>query len=175
MAFAHSFSLGCVARWACGLAGMLALSAVFSYGAVAGEATAEQIKALETKLTGSKFTGLFTVAGRDLSKTTTEEYTITSATKVSDGDTWMLKARIKYGGTDSTIPIPLEIKWAGDTPVITMDKITLPGLGTFSARVVIHDDRYAGTWQHDAVGGHLFGTISKGDTPAKPATPEPKR
>ena len=158
---------GIVAR---GVLLAMAMLLVGSSWCVAAEPTAEQIKGLETKLTGCKFTGLFTVTGGELGKTTPEEYTITSAMKLTEGDLWMLKARIKYGGTDSTIPIPLEIKWAGDTPVITMDKITLPGLGTFSARVVIHEDRYAGTWQHDAVGGHLFGTISKGE-----AKPEPEK
>jgi hypothetical protein len=34
-------------------------------------------------------------------------------------------------------------------------------LGTFDARVVIHDQKYAGTWKHGEVGGHLFGTIEK--------------
>jgi len=32
--------------------------------------------------------------------------------------------------------------------------------------VLIYGDRYAGTWQHDKVGGHLWGRIEK---PAKPA------
>jgi hypothetical protein len=40
-----------------------------------------------------------------------------------------------------------------------MDNMTIPGLGTFSARVVLHQDKYAGTWQHDEAGGHLFGKI----------------
>jgi hypothetical protein len=60
-----------------------------------------------------------------------------------------------------TLPIPLEIKWAGDTPVITLTKLAIPGLGTFTSRVVIYEGRYAGTWQHDRVGGHLFGKIEK--------------
>jgi len=45
--------------------------------------------------------------------------------------------------------------------VITMDSFWIPGMGTFGARVLIHSGRYAGTWQHDAVGGHLFGVIKK--------------
>ena len=49
----------------------------------------------------------------------------------------------------------------GTTPVMTLDKIALYGFGTFSARVVINDGKYAGTWQHDKVGGHLFGKIEK--------------
>ena len=57
--------------------------------------------------------------------------------------------------------MPLPIKWAGDTPVISMDKLSIPGLGTFSAHVVIDDDKYAGTWKHGKAGGHLFGNIGR--------------
>ena len=28
-------------------------------------------------------------------------------------------------------------------------------MGTFSARVVLHDNQYAGTWQHGDVGGQI--------------------
>ena len=45
--------------------------------------------------------------------------------------------------------------------MITVDKLTIPGMGTFDARVVIRGGKYAGTWMHDDVGGHLFGTISR--------------
>ena len=58
-----------------------------------------------------------------------------------------------------TVPVPVEVKWAGETPVITLDEVTIPGLGTFSSRVVLDRGRYAGTWSHDKVGGHMFGTI----------------
>ena len=90
---------------------------------------------------------------------------VSSAMKLPDGDLWLLKARVKYGDKDVTLPIPLEIKWAGDTPVITMTNMEIPGLGTFSTRVVLYEGRYAGTWQHGAVGGHLFGKIEKADLP----------
>lgn len=123
----------------------------------------ELIKNLEAKLTGAKLTGRFTVTGKEDMSPAAEEYTITSARKLIDGDQWMITARIKYGQTDKTFPVPIDIKWAGTTPVMMLDKITIPGLGTFSTRVVIHEDRYAGTWQHDDVGGHLFGTISRAD------------
>ncbi len=44
-------------------------------------------------------------------------------------------------------------------------------MGTFSARVVIYNKKYAGTWTHGKVGGHLFGVIEKAasDEPDKPA------
>jgi hypothetical protein len=34
-------------------------------------------------------------------------------------------------------------------------------LGTFSAHVVIDGNKYAGTWSHGNVGGHLYGKITK--------------
>ena len=117
-------------------------------------------KELAEKLQRIKLTGQFTVNGKD-GPLTKEEYYILSAKKLDQGDLWLLSARIKYGGTDVTVPLPLEIKWAGETPVITLDKLTIPGLGTFSSRVLFHERSYAGTWSHDDVGGHLFGTIEK--------------
>ncbi len=121
----------------------------------------ELIKKLEDDLTNVKLIGRFTVTGREDREPKGEEYTITSAMKLPDGDLWLLKARIKYGDKDITAPIPLEIKWAGDTPVITLTNLAIPGLGTFTSRVVIYDNRYAGTWQHGNAGGNLFGRIEK--------------
>jgi hypothetical protein len=132
------------------------------------------IKDLEKTLTGAKMTGQFTVTGKDDKPPAKEEYTITSAQKLPEGDLWLIKANIKYGKTDKTFPIPLEIKWAGDTPVITLTNLAIPGLGTFSSRVVIYEGRYAGTWQHDAVGGHLFGTIEKGEPKGEESKKEEK-
>jgi len=121
----------------------------------------ELIKKLEDTLTGAKLTGAYSVSGREDRAPKPEEYTITTATKLPEGDVWLIKARVKYGDKDTTIPMPLEIKWAGDTPIITLTNLAIPGLGTFTARVLIYDNRYAGTWQHGAVGGNLFGKIEK--------------
>jgi hypothetical protein len=121
----------------------------------------ELIKKLEEDLTNVKLIGQFTVTGREDRAPKPEEYTITSAIKLPDGDVWLLKARVKYGDKDVTVPIPLEIKWAGDTPVITLTNLAIPGLGTFTSRVVIYDNQYAGTWQHGKVGGNLYGRIEK--------------
>jgi hypothetical protein len=62
------------------------------------------------------------------------------------------------------IPLPLPIEWAGNTPVIVVDDVTIPGMGTFSARVMFFADHYAGYWKHGDHGGHLFGVVY----PAKP-------
>ena len=82
--------------------------------------------------------------------------------KKSDGDVWIFTARVKYMQFDATLPIPVPVKWAGDTPVVTLTDAVLPGLGDkFSCRVIFHEDRYAGTWQHGDFGGHMFGRIEK--------------
>ena len=122
----------------------------------------------------SRLSGHFTVDGADTDKLRKEDYVITTATKFGSGDLWLLAARIRYNDVDLTVPVPVQVKWAGDTPVITLDKVGIPGLGTFSARVVLDEGRYAGTWSHDDKGGHLFGTIRPAvDEPGVSQKPEP--
>ncbi len=120
---------------------------------------------LQKFLTHITFRGHFTTdkKGSENELPKQDEYTITSASHVS-GDYWLLTSRIQYRDIDVTLPVPVVIRWAGTTPVITLEEVTLPGMGTFSSRVLIHKNRYTGTWQHDDVGGHLFGTLSKNET-----------
>ena len=120
----------------------------------------ERNAALEKALTGSKFVGVFTIDGRE-GVPAKEEYTIISAKKTDEGDLWLFKARIKYGNKDVTLPVPVPIKWAGKTPVIEMDNLKIPLLGTFSAHIVIDDGKYAGTWKHGKFGGLMYGNIKK--------------
>ena len=114
----------------------------------------------EKKLSNVQFKGNFTILGReqkgDLPK---ETYTIKSVKKLPEGEYWLFTARVQYGGKDITVPMPLQVQWADTTPIITLTNATIPGLGTFSSRVVIYKNKYAGTWSHGEVGGHLFGTI----------------
>jgi hypothetical protein len=112
-------------------------------------------------LTGAKFLGNFTIEGKSDALPKPEAYTISKCEKLPQQDMYRLTARIKYGEIDSEVPLDLKILWAGRTPVITMDAFWIPGMGTFGARVLIHAGRYSGTWQHDEVGGHLFGVIEK--------------
>ena len=111
---------------------------------------------------GVRFTGFFTVDGSDRPPSE-ETYEIHSVQKFGEEDLWIFTARIKYGKKDVTLPMPLPVKWVGDVPVITMQDLNIPGLGTFSAHVVIDGQKYAGTWSHGKVGGHLYGKITKID------------
>lgn len=137
--------------------------------AATGETPAQEelFKKFTQTLSGVKLVGRFTILGQDDGPLPKEEYTIHSVKKLPEGDYWQFNARIKYGEHDVTLPLKLQVKWAGDTPVITLTELTIPLLGTFSSRVVIDDDKYAGTWAHDKVGGHLFGTIEKLPTDKK--------
>jgi hypothetical protein len=116
--------------------------------------------ALAKMLSGATLEGSFTStgAGSDPTRLAREKYTLGAVKKVS-GDVWQIPARIQYGDKDVAIPIMLPIHWAGDTPVVTVDNLALPGFGAVSARVIFFDGHYAGYWKHGAHGGHLFGVI----------------
>ncbi len=89
-----------------------------------------------------------------------EQYEIVGAMKTG-GDRWVINARIQYGTINLVAPVPVQVKWAGDTPVIVVDQFTLPGAGTYSARVMIFGDTYSGTWSAGDHGGLLQGVIAK--------------
>ncbi len=87
-----------------------------------------------------------------------ERYVIEGVSKLS-GDTWFFRTRFQYEGHDIPLPIPVTIKWAGDTPVITLTDLSIPGIGSYTARVVLYRDQYAGTWSGKSGGGQIFGKI----------------
>jgi hypothetical protein len=93
-----------------------------------------------------------------------EQYLIDKVSKVT-GDTWLFQTRLKYGEREIPVPIPLTILWAGDTPVITLTDLTIPGVGTYTARVMLYREQYAGTWSGKNAGGQLFGKIVRQNQP----------
>lgn len=100
-----------------------------------------------------------------------DKYTLGEVKKLDNGK-WLFNARIQYGDRDVTVPLTLDVIWAGDTPVITLSKFAVPGLGIFTARVLVYGDQYAGTWDAGDHGGHMFGVIERpekesGDEPAE--------
>jgi hypothetical protein len=89
-----------------------------------------------------------------------DKYTIIGVSKLGN-DAWLIHARIQYGQRDFTVPLPVQVKWAGDTPVITVDNMTMPGGGnSYSARVLVYDKTYAGTWSGGDHAGLLNGIIT---------------
>ncbi len=131
------------------------------------EATDTRHAAFAEALTGATLVGHFT-EGDDDPPLNAERYELKQVRHV-EGDNWLFACRIKYGERDLTVPLVLPVYWADKTPVITLDKLPVPGIGTFSARVLIHDGYYAGYWSGEGHGGHLFGRIERpsAETPAE--------
>ena len=93
-------------------------------------------------MSGVEMVGSFTVDGKaEDGQLKKESYTIRSVEKLPEGDLWRFVARIQYGETDIELPMDLPVKWAENTAVITLDNVWLPGLGTFSSRVLIRRKR----------------------------------
>jgi hypothetical protein len=121
---------------------------------------AERDSAFAKLLTNATLDGNFTMtgSGQDATKLMHDKYTLAEVKKL-DGNQWLIPTRIQYGDKDFTVPLTLPVEWAGDTPVIIVDNVGLPGLGSLSARVMFFADHYAGFWQHGTHTGHLFGVI----------------
>ena len=112
-------------------------------------------------LSGANLVGQFTIitpAGETPMQP--DSYSISKISKMEDGR-WLFTASMSFGNNAIAVPMPFDVEWAGDTPMITLTDQTIEGLGTFSARVLIYDGLYAGTWKHDVAGGHMWGRIEK--------------
>ena len=121
--------------------------------------TQEQLEAeFARNLSGVAFVGSFTMDDAPNQPPSPERYEISKIEKLQD-NYWRFHAKIEYGTRSVSLPLDLEVEWAGDTPVITLTDYQVVGMGKFTARVLVYRGRYAGTWQGDDHGGHLFGVI----------------
>jgi hypothetical protein len=131
----------------------------------AAEALTAEEQAFADLLTGADLVGSFTVDGKETDPKQ-DRYSITKATKLK-GNTWAIHARIKYGEVDITVPVAVQVDWAKDTPILAVTDLKIPGLGSeFGSRILFHGNRYAGTWQHGKVGGHMWGRVERTPPPA---------
>ena len=131
------------------------------------EQLSERDKAFAEKLIGAKLEGRFNVSSASgTSEAQVDNYAVSELERGPD-NTWIFNYTMSYGqgpdGPKVTIPIPVRVEWAGDTPVLTMTEQTIEGMGTFSVRILIYKDWYAGTWDNGSLGGHMWGQIVKGD------------
>ena len=117
-------------------------------------------RAFAEQMNGAALVGRFTIAGREDRAATPDRYDLYNVEKVGE-DQWRFNAKI--GETGVTLPIVVRMRFADDTPIILMTDATIPGMGTFTARVFFYGDLYAGTWAHSGkAGGHMFGRIERG-------------
>jgi hypothetical protein len=88
-----------------------------------------------------------------------DSYKIVGADKLGEGK-WTIRAKFAYGDKEFEVPIPVKVTWAGDTPVIIVDKLALPGSKvSYTARVLVFDGTYAGSWSGGDKAGLLSGII----------------
>lgn len=128
---------------------------------------AELEAAFEELLSGSSLVGWFTDDAKPVTaKPGADSYRIKKVTKL-EGDFWRFEAVIPFGEKELTLPIAIEVKWAGDTPVLTLTDLAIPGMGSFTARILFYGDQYAGTWSSPIHGGHMYGSVQKDAPPAE--------
>jgi len=138
--------------------------------AVSGKAAPTQDeleKQFAETMSGATLVGRFTDRTAPADQPLKEDrYTLGKVAKLKNG-LWSFETRIQYGDHDVKVPLALDVKWAGDTPVITLTDIAVPGLGTFTSRVLVYGGEYAGTWSGGNHGGLLFGKIERAGAAAK--------
>jgi hypothetical protein len=106
----------------------------------------------ELLLTNATLVGSFSIGSR----ITEDRYKITKVTHVA-GENWLIHSQI--GKKDISIPVPVKVRWAGDTPMIMLTDVGLPGMSTYSARVLFYRGQYAGTWSSPKHGGQMWGKV----------------
>jgi hypothetical protein len=149
---------------------VVAVLAIFSGGWLVGRlgigavvdpaSLSEAERQFADRMRGVSLVGSFTVTGRDDRPPRADRYDISSVEKVG-ADLWRFNAKMQCCGISGAIPVVVPLRWVGDTPMIMMTDTSLPGIGTFTVRLFVYGDRYAGTWQHGDVGGHMSGRIEK--------------
>jgi hypothetical protein len=93
-----------------------------------------------------------------------DSYRIARVEKAGDGK-WTVVSRFTVRDRTVEFPISASVKFAGDTSVLILDNTRAgPGQANWSARVMFHDDVYAGRWWETANpehGGTIAGTITR--------------
>jgi hypothetical protein len=138
------------------------LAGRLGYGSVIDAASLPEVeRQFAERMTNVSLIGTFTETGRETRAPSPDRYDIFSVEKIGD-DRWRFNARMDCCGVSgATLPIVVPMRFVGDTPMIMMTDTNLPGVGTFTVRVLFYSDRYSGTWQHGEHGGHMSGRIEK--------------
>jgi hypothetical protein len=118
-------------------------------------------QAFVDRMTDAVLVGHFTVDGRRDKEPKAERYVIKGVKKLGR-DRWVITAQMTYREIDIPLPVPVNIFWADDTPVLSLTDLTIPGLGKgFTTRLLFYENHYAGVWYHGEASGHMWGVIEK--------------
>ena len=127
--------------------------------------------AFQTLMSGCHMTGHFTETGKN-TPPQKDSYKIASIKKLRD-EKWQFNASIEYNGNSVTLPLGVDVFWAGETPTIQVTDLVVPTLGKFNARIIVHGDQYAGLWSGKDHGGYMYGVIEPGNKQQAAATQNP--
>ena len=157
----------------------------FSIAQEPREKAASETEAMEKQfsamLKGATLKGTWApIAVAGLGEDKEDAYHIVEAKKV-EGDKWVMVSRFKYKGQQLDFPVPVVIKFAGDAAVMILNDVPTGDGATWSARILFHNDVYAGSWWESSKkkGGILSGVISrkaeeKGTKKEKEKSPDEK-
>jgi len=120
-------------------------------------------KQFQDSMVNVKLVGYYTMG--DSTELHEDSYVIEKVTKTG-GDMWKFAASIVYNQKPFKVALNLPVKFAGDTPVISLTDSMIPGFGKFTARVVLYGGTYVGTWSGAGAGhgGTMFGKIVKNES-----------
>lgn len=119
---------------------------------------AELEAAFSEQMTGAVLEGKFTDRTKPEADPATDRYTLGEVKKLESGK-WRFESKIEYMGKEGTVPLEIDVFWAGDTPVITLTDFKVPLFGTFTARVMVFEDEYVGVWDGMGHGGKMWGNV----------------
>jgi hypothetical protein len=70
-----------------------------------------------------RLSGNFMLDGQENKKLEKGEHVIAGAATLGPADLLAITATIKFNDVGVTLPVPVEVKWAGDTPVIVLENV----------------------------------------------------
>lgn len=129
----------------------------------AASETEKMEKQFAAMLKGATLMGTWAAVGPvGLGDDKQDGYQIVEAKKVK-GDKWVMVSKFKYKGQELNIPVPVVVKFAGDTAVMILNNLPTGDGATWSARILYHNDVYTGSWWESTKkkGGILSGVISR--------------
>ncbi len=118
-------------------------------------------KEFAATMTNATLAGMWRlIRGDKIGPESAESYTLGEVKKLADGK-WLIQARIQYGNKDFTVPVKVDVMWAGDTPTIQVTNWGVPalGVGPYTARVMVYGGFYSGVWFGKDVGGLMSGRV----------------
>ena len=140
-------------------------------GAAQGEDRAAREKWFADLLSNVELVGSFTTDGKQ-QPPREDRYTILKAAK-GEGENWVITAKVGYKGMSLPVNFTVPVRWAGDTPMIQMTDQKIPGMGTFTVRLMFYGKHYAGTWSAPDHGGLMWGRIERIAPTTRRATTRP--